>query len=92
MSENITAKSPRKKDKKVDKQDKNKVVEEKAPSLNLSLTPIQTSGALTKHQISLKECELMQVTVFSDRSEMTRKVSLTLPEGENEICVSGIFR
>lgn len=68
----ITAKSPRsKKDKK----------EKKEKTLTQSTLEQPTITTLTNHQISFKDCELAQVTVFSDRAEMTRKVSLELAEG-----------
>lgn len=98
MSE-TTAKSPRK-TKSADKKDKKS---EKIPSI--SPLDIQPSTIVTKHQISLNDCGLSQVTVFNDRAEMTRKVTVELSEGknvrlfsfcilkllgENEIVVSGI--
>lgn len=55
-------------------------------------------------EISYKDCELVNVTVFSERAELTRKVCVELKEGAllflprifnyclgvNDVCVSGI--
>lgn len=41
-------------------------------------------------EISYKDCELVNVTVFSERAELTRKVCVELKEGVNDVCVSGI--
>jgi hypothetical protein len=93
-----TVKSPRSKSKK-EKSSKSAV--------NNDLVPMEMDSASSQHRIevSYKDCDLVNVTVFGDRAELTRKICCELKEGMvfrsvfsffvhflgvNDVCVSGI--